>query len=145
MENVALHEALKAALAKADNNQSRFAEDIGTSQQLVSYWLKKKRPLPPEFVLRAEAAGYGSRYVLRPDIYPPAEYRTHGSESAIDDELPEDRQIICSVCDERVDQGWPACPNADCPRPAPVAAAPELIDVADVEFPPADVRQAKAA
>lgn len=54
------------------------------------------------------------------DLLPAAaerlEHRTHGPESAIDDELPEARQIICSVCDERVDQGWPACPNSDCPR-----------------------------
>lgn len=70
MENEPLHAALLAALARADNNQSRFAAAIGTSQQLVSYWVKKKRPLPAEFVLAAEKAGLGSRHELRPDLYP---------------------------------------------------------------------------
>lgn len=70
MSNVDLHARLAEALAKADNNQSRFASDIGTSQQLVSYWMRKKRPLPPEFAIPAERAGYGARSFLRPDIYP---------------------------------------------------------------------------
>lgn len=70
MEHDILHIALRRAVERADNNQSRFASDIGTSQQLVSYWLKKHRPLPAEYVLSAEAAGYGSRHDLRPDLYP---------------------------------------------------------------------------
>jgi DNA-binding transcriptional regulator YdaS (Cro superfamily) len=65
-----LHAALKRAVAKAGNNQSRFAAAVGTSQQLVSYWLKKERPLPGEYVLKAEQAGLGSRHDLRPDLYP---------------------------------------------------------------------------
>lgn len=65
-----LHLRLRAAVDKADGNQSKFAAAIGTSQQLVSYWLKKERPLPAEYVLPAEAAGFGSRHELRPDIYP---------------------------------------------------------------------------
>lgn len=65
-----LHEALKAAVGLAGNNQSRFSRDIGTSQQLVSYWLKNGKALPGEFVLAAERAGYGSRHKLRPDLYP---------------------------------------------------------------------------
>lgn len=64
------HGALKAALARAQNNQSLFARGIGASQQRVSYWLLNGRPLPAEFVLPAEGAGFGSRYELRPDIYP---------------------------------------------------------------------------
>ncbi|HCB75142.1 MAG TPA: hypothetical protein DEP91_03070 [Sphingomonas bacterium] len=64
------HAALKDALKAADDNQSRFAREIGTSQQLVSYWLNNGRPLPAEFVLAAEAAGFGSRHDLRPDLYP---------------------------------------------------------------------------
>jgi DNA-binding transcriptional regulator YdaS (Cro superfamily) len=70
MDNAMLHRALKRAVAKADGNQSRFASAIGTSQQLVSYWLARQRPLPAEYVLKAEAAGFGSRHDLRPDIYP---------------------------------------------------------------------------
>jgi DNA-binding transcriptional regulator YdaS (Cro superfamily) len=65
-----LHDALKRAVANAGNNQSRFAAAVGTSQQLVSYWLKNARPLPGEYVLRAERAGLGSRHDLRPDLYP---------------------------------------------------------------------------
>jgi DNA-binding transcriptional regulator YdaS (Cro superfamily) len=64
------HDALKRAVAMAGNNQSRFAAAIGTSQQLVSYWLKNARPLPGEYVLKAERAGLGTRYDLRPDLYP---------------------------------------------------------------------------
>lgn len=68
-----LHTRLRAAVDKADGNQSKFAAAIGTSQQLVSYWLKRERPLPAEYVLAAEAAGFGSRHDLRPDLFPVAE------------------------------------------------------------------------
>lgn len=64
------HAALVKAVKAADDNQSMFARAIGTSQQLVSYWLKNGRPLPGEYVLKAEAAGFGSRHDLRPDLYP---------------------------------------------------------------------------
>lgn len=70
MDKITLHEALKAAVAKADGNQSRFAREIGTSQQLVSYWLNNGKALPGEFVLPAERAGFGSRHDIRPDLYP---------------------------------------------------------------------------
>jgi DNA-binding transcriptional regulator YdaS (Cro superfamily) len=62
-------DALKAAIAKA-GNQSRFAEAIGTSQQLVSYWVAKGKPLPAELVLATEAKLGISRHILRPDLYP---------------------------------------------------------------------------
>lgn len=64
------HGALRKALERADNNQTAFAKAIGSSQQLVSYWLNRGRPLPAEYVLPAEAAGFGSRHELRPDLYP---------------------------------------------------------------------------
>lgn len=51
-------------------SQSRFAEAVGTSQQLVSYWLANAKALPAEFVLAAEARFGISRHELRPDIYP---------------------------------------------------------------------------
>lgn len=70
MDKHSLHQALRAAVAKAKNNQSLFAREIGTSQQLVSYWLRNGKPLPGEFVLSAERAGFGSRHDLRPDLYP---------------------------------------------------------------------------
>jgi len=72
MKTAPLHTALERAVDKA-GSQSRFASAVGTSQQLVSYWLAKQRPLPAEFVLRAEQAGLGDRHVLRPDIYPPTQ------------------------------------------------------------------------
>jgi DNA-binding transcriptional regulator YdaS (Cro superfamily) len=64
------HSALKRALAVFDGNQSKFAEAIGTSQQLVSYWVRKGKELPAEFVLRTEAETGISRHDLRPDLYP---------------------------------------------------------------------------
>lgn len=65
--------ALRRALAEFGNNQSRFAAAIGTSQQLVSYWLKTGKPIPAEFVLKTEEVTGVSRHMLRPDIYPPDE------------------------------------------------------------------------
>lgn len=70
MSKPSLPDALRAAVALADNNQSKFAAAIGTSQQSVSYWLRNAKPLPAEYVLAAERAGYGSRHTLRPDVYP---------------------------------------------------------------------------
>lgn len=66
MSTSALHRALEAF----NGNQTRFADAIGTSQQLVSYWVKKGRVLPAEYVLATEQATGISRHDLRPDIYP---------------------------------------------------------------------------
>jgi len=54
-----------------NNNQSRFAEALGTSQQNISNWLRKNMQLPAEYVIKAEDATGIPRYVWRPDIYPP--------------------------------------------------------------------------
>lgn len=62
--------ALSRALAAFDNNQSRFAAAIGTSQQLVSYWVRNAKALPAEYVLKTEAATGIPRHELRPDLYP---------------------------------------------------------------------------
>lgn len=62
--------ALTRALAKFDNNQSRFAAAIGTSQQLVSYWVRNGKELPAEFVLATERETGISRHDLRADLYP---------------------------------------------------------------------------
>lgn len=70
MKTHPLHSALRKALKVAGDNQSRFARDIGTSQQLVSYWVNNGRPLPAEYVLAAEQAFGVSRHELRPDLYP---------------------------------------------------------------------------
>ncbi|MEH3107122.1 MAG: YdaS family helix-turn-helix protein [Sphingomonas fennica] len=85
MDRTTLHAALRAAVAKAGGgtpNQSRFALAIGCSQQLVSYWLKGGKPLPAEYVLPAERAGFGSRFDLRPDIYPVEPYRAPSATEA---------------------------------------------------------------
>lgn len=61
---------LQRALDQFEGKQTKFAEAIGTSQQLVSYWMKTGRPLPAEYVLATERATGISRHELRPDIYP---------------------------------------------------------------------------
>ena len=61
---------LSQALETFGGNQSAFARAIGTSQQLVSYWLRNNKALPAEFVLPTEAATGISRHDLRPDLYP---------------------------------------------------------------------------
>jgi len=64
------HKAFKRALGTFKDNQSQFAAAIGTSQQLVSYWLKNEKSLPAELVLATEKATGISRHDLRPDLYP---------------------------------------------------------------------------
>jgi DNA-binding transcriptional regulator YdaS (Cro superfamily) len=65
MSTTALTRAVEAA-----GSQAKFADAIGASQQLVSYWLSKKKMLPAEYVLPAEKSLGISRHDLRPDIYP---------------------------------------------------------------------------
>lgn len=60
-----------ARLIQAAGSQSKLADAIGASQQIVSYWASKDKPLPAEYVLAAEAALGISRTEIRPDIYPP--------------------------------------------------------------------------
>ncbi len=94
------HAALKRAVEAAGNNQSLFAREIGASQQRVSYWLNNGRPLPGEFVIPAERAGFGSRHVIRPDLYPTGE-------AAV---------AMCGRCDVRAeDPHVTSCTAADCP------------------------------
>lgn len=64
------HSAFKRALARFDNNQSKFASAVGTSQQNVSNWLRDEKPLPAEYVLPTERETGISRHDLRPDLYP---------------------------------------------------------------------------
>lgn len=58
------------AFAKHGGTQTAFADAIGASQQLVSYWLLHRRELPAEYVLATERAVGISRHELRPDLYP---------------------------------------------------------------------------
>lgn len=62
--------AFQRALAKFDDNQTLFANAIATSQQRISYLVRKSRPLPAELVLAVERETGISRHELRPDIYP---------------------------------------------------------------------------
>lgn len=62
---------IQRAFEKFGGTQTAFAEAIGASQQLVSYWLSVNKPdLPAEYVLAAERATGISRHDLRPDLYP---------------------------------------------------------------------------
>ncbi len=47
-----------------------MARICGVTQAAVWKWMKKRRPLPAEHVLVAEAQTGVSRHDLRPDIYP---------------------------------------------------------------------------
>lgn len=52
-------------------SESKLADIIGTSPQLVRYWSKKaKRGAAAEFVIKIEQATGVSRHELRGDIYP---------------------------------------------------------------------------
>lgn len=62
---------LQRAFEEFDENQSKLAAAIGTSQQNISNWLRKKQPLPAEYVLKAEETTGIPRHEWRPDIYPP--------------------------------------------------------------------------
>lgn len=64
------HAALKRALAAVDQNQSEFARRVGCSQQIVSYWMRKRVSIAPEYAIAAERATGVPRHELRPDLYP---------------------------------------------------------------------------
>ena len=70
---MALEHQSDSALAKAvrkAGSQSAFGRMIGRRQSTVHDWLRDKKPLPAEFVLKVEAETGISRHFLRPDIYP---------------------------------------------------------------------------
>ncbi len=62
-------QALQAAVAHA-GSQTAFSRICGVSQTAVWKWLQSGKRLPPEHVLKVEAATGVSRFDLRPDIYP---------------------------------------------------------------------------
>lgn len=57
--------------AKGDRTQAEFAELIGVTQPLVSYWLKREQ-VGAQYVLAVEERTGVSRHELRPDIFGPA-------------------------------------------------------------------------
>lgn len=67
MSTSALQRAM-SVVGEEPGRQTRFAELIGTTQQLVSYWEKHGR-VGGRFVLAIEAATGVSRHELRPDIF----------------------------------------------------------------------------
>jgi DNA-binding transcriptional regulator YdaS (Cro superfamily) len=74
MTHTPLHRAIAAQ--PFNGSQSAFARAIGTSQQNISNWLRANRPLPAEYVLKAEEVTGIARSDWRPDIYPLAELPT---------------------------------------------------------------------
>lgn len=71
MTETILERAVQAA--PFGGNQSQFAKAIGTSQQNISNWIKKRAALPAEYVRKAEEVTGISRHDWRPDIYPKME------------------------------------------------------------------------
>lgn len=63
-------EALLEAVRLA-GSQGKLAEICGCTPPNIWQLVKRRRPLPAEYVLRVEAATGVSRHSLRPDIYPP--------------------------------------------------------------------------
>ena len=61
--------ALIDAIAEA-GGQNATARLLGVSQPTVHLWLRDRKPLPAEHVLKIEAATGVSRHDLRPDLYP---------------------------------------------------------------------------
>ena len=61
--------ALRAAVEQV-GSQSALARLVGVSQQAVFKWLRNRKPLPAEHVLKVEARTGISRHELRPDLYP---------------------------------------------------------------------------
>lgn len=51
-------------------SQAALALIVGVTQQTVSGWCRKNKPLPAEHVLGVEAATGIPKEELRPDIYP---------------------------------------------------------------------------
>lgn len=66
-------DALKNAI-QAAGSQSELSRLIGESQQSISHWLNKSK-VPAEQVIPIEKLTGIPRYELRPDIYPPEEYK----------------------------------------------------------------------
>lgn len=57
--------------AKGDRTQAEFAELVGVTQPLVSYWLNRGQ-VGAQYVLTVEEKTGVSRHDLRPDIFGPA-------------------------------------------------------------------------
>lgn len=69
VETFTPYEALQLVLDSL-GSQSELARVCGVSPTAVWKWVQSLKRLPPEYVLRVEAASGVSRHWLRPDIYP---------------------------------------------------------------------------
>lgn len=70
MENESLYVVLASEVVKRIGTQTALAALLGVTQQSVSEWCAKRKLIPPQHVLKVEAATGISRHDLRPDIYP---------------------------------------------------------------------------
>lgn len=62
--------------------QTDFAKLVGCTQGNIWQLLKKRSPLPAQYVLKAEAGTGVSRHDLRPDLYPRARRRAPEAQEA---------------------------------------------------------------
>jgi DNA-binding transcriptional regulator YdaS (Cro superfamily) len=62
-------DALRAAVTQIGTQQA-MATLLGVAQPSVWRWMRSKRGLPAEHVLKVEQATGISRHDLRPDLYP---------------------------------------------------------------------------
>ncbi len=69
-----MFEALQEAVLRA-GSQSAFGEICGISQPSVWKMLQSSKRLTAEYVLSVEQRTGVSRHYLRPDIYPPADWK----------------------------------------------------------------------
>ncbi|GGA80662.1 hypothetical protein GCM10011369_23260 [Neiella marina] len=67
-------EPLQRAVAIC-GGQKPLGIKVGKSQAQVSLWLNRDKKAPANMVLKIEAATGVPRHELRPDIYPPDEYK----------------------------------------------------------------------
>lgn len=72
------YEALVLATKLAGSNAA-LARICGISPTAVWKWVQSSKQVPPEYVLRIEAATGVSRHDLRPDIYPREEMTDRGT------------------------------------------------------------------
>lgn len=64
------HRAFLKALRALGDNQSEMARVCGCTQGNIWQLKNKGAALPPQYVLKVEAATGVSRHELRPDLYP---------------------------------------------------------------------------
>lgn len=66
--------ALKKAI-KASGSQTALAKALNVTQAHIWNWLNRDSQVTAEYVLPIERLTGVPRYELRPDIYPPEEYK----------------------------------------------------------------------